>query len=298
MRLSSYLRALAVALSVLGVPCSFAQGKAYTVQAPDGVSLAVQEAGNPEGPPVVFVHGLLGSHLNWAEQLNSPALQRYRLITFDLRGHGLSGKPTAAEAYTEGRRWADDLASVLDAAHAEHPVLVGWSLGAAVITEYLAAYGGRPIAGAVYVDGVIELKPEQITPHPKVYQDMIAQDLQTHLDGERAFLALCFATLPPQPVFERLLANAALASWDMQRAVLRMDIPAAAGLGNLRAPLLLLYGAKDALIDPAPAMARAKQLQPGARSLLYPNAGHAPFLEEPARFNDDLAQFIDTLPAR
>ncbi|WP_312884945.1 alpha/beta fold hydrolase [Candidatus Sodalis endolongispinus] len=42
---------------------------------------------------MIFIHGLLGSHLNWDAQVNSPLLQHYRLITYDLRGHGLSGKP-------------------------------------------------------------------------------------------------------------------------------------------------------------------------------------------------------------
>ncbi|MGU7649948.1 alpha/beta fold hydrolase, partial [Escherichia coli] len=39
--------------------------KEYSAVAPDGVVLAIQEAGNPDGPPVLFIHGLLGSHLNW-----------------------------------------------------------------------------------------------------------------------------------------------------------------------------------------------------------------------------------------
>lgn len=45
------------------------------VKAPDGVDLAVQETGNPEGTPIIFIHGLLGSHLNWEKQLEDPALQ-------------------------------------------------------------------------------------------------------------------------------------------------------------------------------------------------------------------------------
>jgi plasmid stability protein len=56
-----------------------------------------------------------------------------------------------------GRRWADDLATVIELSHARNPVLVGWSLGGAVISNYLAAYGDGRIGGAVYVDGVVEL---------------------------------------------------------------------------------------------------------------------------------------------
>ena len=133
---------------------AFANPKNYTVTAPDGVALSVQESGNPLGQPVVLIHGLLGSRLNWDAQVSSAELQRYRIITYDLRGHGLSGKPTEAEAYRDGQRWAGDLATVIEASHASRPVLVGWSLGGAVISNYLAAYGDSQIAAAVYVDGV------------------------------------------------------------------------------------------------------------------------------------------------
>jgi pimeloyl-ACP methyl ester carboxylesterase len=275
------------------VATSPALSRQYRVTAPDGVTLAVQESGNPDGPPVIFVHGLLGSRLSWDAQVASARLQRYRLITYDLRGHGLSGKPVAAEAYTDGRRWADDLAAVMAASGARDPVLVGWSLGAAVVTNYLAAYGDGRIAGAVYVGGVIELEPTQIAPHPDVYRDLASTDLRTQLDAERAFLALCFQTEPEAVTFQRLLANAALASSEMVAAVPSMSIAARAGLGEMRKPLLLVYGARDALVQAGPSMERAKHLNRRLRGIVYDGAGHAPFLEEPDRFNGDLAAFIE-----
>lgn len=270
----------------------------YTVTAPDGVKLAVQESGNPTGRPIIFIHGLLGSHLNWDAQLQSPLLQKYRLVTYDLRGHGLSDKPTAAKAYTEGRRWAADLAIVIAASHAQKPVLVGWSLGGTVISNYLAAYGDSRIAGTVYVDGVIELRPDQIVAHPQVYTDLNSPDLGTHLDAVRTFLRLCFHKQPAQPTFERLLANAALASWEMQRSVQSMMVAAAQGLDKAKVPVLLIYGAQDALVKARPTIARAKQLNPRVRATLYAGSGHAPFLEEAQRFNRDLAAFVETTSAR
>lgn len=274
---------------------ALAQTKTYTVTAPDGVTLSVQEAGNPDGPTLLFIHGLLGSHLNWEAQVNSPQLQRFRLITYDLRGHGLSAKPTEARAYAEGRRWADDLNAVIQASHAEKPLLVGWSLGGTVISNYLATYGDHHLAGAVYVDGVIELKPDQIVAHPEIYRDLTSPDLKTHLDAVREFLALCFHTQPDSRTFERLLANAAMASWDMQRSVMSMTVDATKGLGDANVPILLLYGARDALVQAGPAIARATQINPQVTSKLYADSGHAPFLEESERFNRDLANFSDAI---
>ncbi len=275
-----------------------AETRNYTVTAPDGVTIAVQESGNPGGRPVIFIHGLLGSHLNWAAQVSSPELQRYRLITYDLRGHGLSGKPVDADAYTDGRRWADDLAAVIEGSDARDPVLVGWSLGGTVITNYLAAYGDERIAGALYVGGVIELHPDQIPPHPEVYRGLSSSDLRTHLDAERAFLALCFHKQPDIVTFQRLLANAALASPEMQTAVHSMTVAATEGLAAMRKPLLLIYGAHDALVRPEPSIARAVALNPRIRGTVYADSGHAPFLEEADRFNRDLAAFVEETARR
>lgn len=292
-RIHGAFGALFLTLASLVVSFSaLAETKDYTVTAPDGVVLAVQEAGDPNGTPIIFVHGLLGSRLSWDRQLLDPQLQQHRLITYDLRGHGLSAKPVEAESYTDGRRWGEDLAAVIDSIDADRPVLVGWSLGAAVISNYLASHGDDGIAGAVYVGGVIEMKPDQIASHPEVYRDMVAPDLKTHLAGVRAFLRLCFNRQPETSTFESLLANAALASWDMQRSVHSMTVAAAQGFGRTRVPLLLIYGAQDALVNAKPSIARAKSLNPMVQSKLYSASGHAPFLEEPERFNNDLLEFI------
>lgn len=273
----------------------YAQDKHYTVVSSDGVPLAVQETGAADGQPIIFIHGLLGSHLNWEKQWQDPSLQRFRLISFDLRGHGLSGKPEQATAYTESRRWADDVAAVIKGSGANKPLLVGWSLGGAVNSHYLAAYGDKQIAGVLYVDGVVELTPEQIPAHPQVYQDMVSADLKTHLAGERDFLRLCFHQQPDTATFERLLANAALASWTMQRAVPQMKVSLAQGLGKAKVPVLFIYGEKDQLVNPQASLARARSVNPHIRTLLYADSGHAPFLEEPQRFNRDLAAFADSL---
>jgi len=280
---------------LLGSSSVLAQAKEYKVTAPDGVSIAVQESGNPDGPPIIFIHGLLGSRLNWDAQVHSAELQRFRLITYDMRGHGLSGKPTDAASYTEGKRWADDLAAVIESSQARKPTLVGWSLGGVVISNYLANHGDGRIAGAVYVNGVIEMKPDQIVSHPAIYRDLVSPDLKTHLDTVRDFLRLCFHTQPDAPTFERLLANAAMASWDMQRAVMAISVEAAEGLGKVKVPVLLLYGERDALVQARPAIDRARQLNPRVQSKLYAESGHAPFLEEASRFNQDLSAFVDAV---
>lgn len=288
-------RTLFVVVLMLFSATLFAAEKQYTITAPDGVRLAVQESGNPNGLPIVFIHGLLGSHLNWEKQISDAQLQqRYRLITFDMRGHGLSDKPEQESAYRDGKRWAEDLRAVINQSHANKPLLVGWSLGGAVITNYLAAYGDGNISGAIYVDGVVELNPTLIPAH-EVYGAMTASDLKTHLDGERAFLHLCFYQQPDRTTFERLLANAALAAWPMQRAVPTMTIALEKGVKNSRVPLLFIYGEHDALVNPDASLARVKSINSRIQTQMFANSGHAPFIEESARFNRTLATFASAL---
>ena len=281
---------IAVSLTLTAATASAAT-KTYTVTSPDGVELAVQEAGDPNGPAIIFVHGLLGSHLNWDKQLTSPQLQRYRLITYDMRGHGLSSKPVVATAYSDGKRWAEDLDAVIAASKASRPVLVGWSLGGAVITNYLAAFGDDRIAGALYVGGVIELNADQIVSHPAIYRDIVSPDLKTHLDAVRDFLSLCFHTQPDSATFMRLYANAAMASWTVQKAVQSMSI-ASDGLSKAGVPMLMVYGEQDALVHAEPSLARAQVLNPKVRGEMFANSGHAPFIEEAERFNRVLAGFV------
>ena len=80
----SLLRAMLLACALAAASAATAETKTYTVTAPDGVTLAVRESGDPQGAPVIFIHGLLGSTLNWEAQTGDPRLQRYRLISLSL----------------------------------------------------------------------------------------------------------------------------------------------------------------------------------------------------------------------
>ena len=262
----------------------------YTT-APDGVRIAIQEYGTPTGPEIVLVHGLAGSHLDWTKQVSSPALHKYRLITYDLRGHGLSAKPSEAAYYAEGKRWGEELHTVIKSAHLTRPVLVGWSLGGVVMTNYLETYGDADIAGLVYVDGVIELKPELLKSHPDTIKALLSLDLNTYLEGTRQFVRQCFYHQPDAPAFALLYANAAMASPDMMRTVFAgVSAPAASALPRVGVPTLYIYGEQDNLVG-LPMTERAKQLMPRSTLILYPKTGHAVFFEQPGRFNQDLDRF-------
>ncbi len=290
-RFLSYGLLLTACVLLFAAPMNAAPHQVY-VSAPDGVQVAVQEYGNPQGLEIVLVHGLDGSHLDWVKQISSPLLSKYRLITYDLRGHGFSSKPADPRFYADGKRWGDELHAVIAAKHLKHPVLVGWSLGGPIITNYLETYGDAHIAGIVFVDGAIELKPELLKAHPATIAALTSTDFGTYLEGTRQFVRECFFTQPSPSEFALLYAGAAEASPDMVRQAFRgLSVPAASALPKVSVPALYIYGERDDLIAPR-MVTRAKQLLPHLQVVVYPETGHASFFEQPERFNQDLERFV------
>lgn len=89
------------------------------------LSVAVSDAGN--GPPVVLLHGLGCGKRMWFHQ--TRALRpHFRVIAYDLRGHGETDAPAAATDYSAAHL-ARDLVGVLDALNIERAAIVGFSLG-------------------------------------------------------------------------------------------------------------------------------------------------------------------------
>lgn len=90
------------------------------VTSTDGVRLAVYETGDPEAPTVVAVHGYPDNHHVW-DGVVAILSERYRVVTYDVRGAGASDKPRDRKAYRMGQL-VDDLGAVLDAVSPDAPV--------------------------------------------------------------------------------------------------------------------------------------------------------------------------------
>ena len=128
--------------------------KAEKIVGGGGLNMAVYEAGNAGGPPIIFIHGFTGSYLSWERQFSPSMLADFRLVTYDLRGHGASEKPLDAASYTTSSLWADDLDAVIRAKNLDRPVLVGWSYGGYVIADYIRKFSDDRIGGVVFVGAV------------------------------------------------------------------------------------------------------------------------------------------------
>src|ERR1700712_4430056 len=97
----------------------------------EGERMTVQATG--AGRPVLLVHGLGGSHHDWDATIDRLA-RTHRVHTVDLRGHGARA---GVDARPTLESMARDVALVLDTLQLDRPLLVGHSMGALVIMQYL-----------------------------------------------------------------------------------------------------------------------------------------------------------------
>jgi non-heme chloroperoxidase len=265
----------------------------HTVTGGGGVRLHVREWGKADGPPVLFIHGWSQNHLCWDKQYESPLRDEFRLVAYDLRGHGMSEAPTGPGPYTDGRLWADDLAAVIDALALEHVVLVGWSYGAFVICDYIRAYGQDRVAAVNFVEGAVKLGEAAfgtlIGPgFLDHFVDLTADDLPANIRGLRAFLRACLAKPVSAEDFETALCwNMAVAP-QVRASLAAREIDGDDVLTDLAVPVLVTQGRSDTVVLPAMAE-HVLATCPTAEASWYDGVGHVPHLEEPERFNRELA---------
>ncbi len=115
-----------------------------------GVRLRTREIAGPEpdAPSLLLHHGLASSQHIWDLMLPRLA-ERFRVVTYDARGHGESGKPASRYGF---EHVAADAVAVVEATRLRRPVMVGHSWGAMVALD-TAARHPRTLTGIVLIDG-------------------------------------------------------------------------------------------------------------------------------------------------
>ena len=267
--------------------------KTHTVRGGGGLQLHVREWGKADGPPILFIHGWSQNHLCWDKQYESALRDEFRLVAYDLRGHGMSEAPLGPENYTDGKLWADDLAAIIGQLHLERPVLVGWSYGAFVICDYVRTYGQDRIAAVNLVEGAVKLGESAfgtlIGPgFLDHFVDATAVDLPTNIRGMRAFLKDCAAKPLPADDFETALCWNMVVAPRIRASLAARQIDCDDVLRTLMVPLLVTQGRADTVVLPAMAE-HILTTCPAAEASWYEGVGHLPHLQEPGRFNRELA---------
>jgi non-heme chloroperoxidase len=279
-----------------------AELRAREVIAPDGVRLHVREAGSVTAPAILFIHGWSQSWLSWKGQLEDESLAgRFRLVAFDLRGHGMSDEPREPEAYTEARRWADDIETLIAGLGLDRPILVGWSFGGYVTCDYIRAYGQSALAGLNLVDWAVMIGD---TPKERAltgdgfndyFEGSISDDLAVSIEAMIGFVDECYEKPISKADRDLLLAFNILVSpfvrkWVATRGVLDNSEL----LRGVTLPVLVSQGDVDTITRRA-AAAHIVSCCPDSRESVYEGVGHMPFLEETERFNRELGEFAEAV---
>ena len=274
------------------------RGRPTTVRSRDGTELHVEVFGRDDAPTVVLVHGWTCSIRFWAYQLRALAGEA-RVVAFDLRGHGASGRPASKDYSTDA--FADDLDAVLEAClpKGERAVVVGHSLGAMTIVAWAGrhpeAVRRRAAAAALLNTGVGDLISDAL-----VVRLPPAMDRGKSLFG-RVLLAAP-APLPPQPtpISHRLVRYVALSPSASpaqvaftESMVLQTRAQARARAGasmsrldlkhaveHLTVPTLVLGGERDRLTPPVHAHRLADSLPDVAELVEVASVGHMAPLED------------------
>jgi len=265
----------------------------HTVAGGGGLQLHVREWGQADGPPILFIHGWSQNHLCWDKQYESTLRDEFRLVAFDLRGHGMSQAPPGPEHYTDDRLWADDLAAIIDRLGLQRAVLVGWSYGAFAICDYIRVYGQDRVAAINFVEGVVKLGEAAfgtlIGPgFLDHFVDATADDLPTNIRGMRSFVRTCLAKPVAAEDFETALCWNMTVAPQVRAALGAREIDDDDVLRALEVPLLVTQGRSDTVVLPAMAE-HVLATCPTAEASWYDGVGHVPHLEEPGRFNRELA---------
>ncbi len=271
------------------------QTRTHTVTGAGGVDLCVDETGNENGRPILFVHGWAQSRRSWRKQLDSDLASEYRLVALDNRGHGDSGKPRGA--YDDPEHWAGDLQAVIDELALDQPVLVAWSYGGLIVSDYLSVEGDDDIAGVNLVGAISEKGTDDAArfggeEFVALADDLFSTDAETSTEALSAFLDICVADpLPADEKYFMLGFNAACPP-RVRQALQERSAVHEETLRNLDVPVLVTHGEEDQVVLPGAGEKNAS-LVPDAELSRYADVGHSPFWEAPERFNEELRAFVE-----
>ena len=238
------------------------------------------------GEPVVLIHGFSLDRRMWEPQI-APLEKRFRVIRYDLRGHGKSAAPDAPYAPVE------DLASVLDALGLKRATLVGLSAGAELATDFAIAHPDRVTRLVLAAPGLGGYKlTTPLTWMAPVFAAAGAGEPEraAALWAGTPIMALHTNTAAAALVREIVSTNSRLWTYKSNPAK-PLDPPAIHRLAEVRCPALILVGDQDLPHIKEVAGLLAGGIA-GAKQVTVPGAGHLINLDQPAAFNEIVGRIL------
>ena len=247
----------------------------------DGVNIYYEDHGS--GPAILLSHGYSSTSQMWTGQV-AAFEDTYRVVTWDMRGHGQTDSPEDQAAYSE-EATIDDMAAILRHLGIERAIIGGLSLGGYMSAAFQTKYPQMTRALMLFDCGPGYRNPQAregwnktAVTRAEVFEekglDALGSGAEVRITTHRSAIGLAKA------------ARGMLAQFDA-RVMESLD--------KIPMPTLVLVGANDTpFLNASDYM--AKKI-PNSTFVTIPEAGHAANLDQPAPFNAAVSAFLATLPA-
>jgi 3-oxoadipate enol-lactonase len=253
-----------------------------------GLTVHVDVSGPHDAPPIVFANSL-GTNLHIWDAQAAALGDRYRIVRYDMRGHGMTSFAPAGEDYAIPLL-ADDLAALLDALRIERASVVGISIGGMVAQRFAAAYPQRVDALVLCATGNRIGTPETWNARIEAITTRgMSAIVETVL--ERWFTPATHAEQPDLVRgFSMMLKRTPVAGYAGCCVAVR-DADLRADDARITARTLVISGAADAVTPPASG-AELRDAIRGAQFEVIDGAAHILCAERPEALDRLLGGFI------
>lgn len=263
------------------------------------LTVHLRDTGGRSAPVLMLIHGSnadLHTWDAWAERLG----KRYRVIRFDLPGHGLTG-PSPTSNYSSAA-FVDVVEKVRAKIGVDRMILAGNSMGGGVAWHYAPSYPEH-LTGLILVDASGQPEPGNQSPPLafRIARTPVIRNLAAMITPR----SLIAESLPGAFYDKRLATDQQIDRyWEMlrypgnriatiDRFSTAPDYATDAKLARIKTPTLILWGENDALIPVSSGKWLAQRI-PGSQLIIYPKTGHIPMEERADQSAADAYRFIET----
>ena len=263
------------------------------IEVEKGVKLHVTDIG--DGEPIVLIHGWPLSDAMYEYQYQALAKKGFRVIGITLRGFGKSDRPYGKYDFDV---FSDDIKVVLEKLKIKNATLGGFSMGGAVVLHYVTKYKAAHVSKlALFAAAAPSWKQREGSPYG--VPAAAAEDLIKATQTSRQDLIASFGAAFPAKEggisknVEKWLENINLEAWPYaitQSITALRDLDLRTELKNIQIPVAIFHGTQDKLCD----FKLAEELHSGIKNsyiVRFENSGHALFVEEAEKFNNELEKF-------